>query len=239
MATGLDIVRIVYQNLRQPSDTTLPYRTVLDKVRETVRKKKLDLVLAEQNGEARVSKWFYTARNDFEIGKFAPAVFLPIRLERRGNGSTLETGVEIPLVNYQILANSPDAAAFYGNPLRLAFRAPSKTVADFQYRLIYEPDFSETVELGDDIALPDYFTDYAAAEASVLLIMLNTDDSPEYRSFAALYLPILQQNIFEWTRKWEKFVRLFRGRATVPKRTFFANRGRHNRNGLPFNDDGR
>ncbi len=52
---GLDIVRRVFERLRKPSDTALPYQTALNTVREVIAMKKLDLAMSDQNSLAATS----------------------------------------------------------------------------------------------------------------------------------------------------------------------------------------
>lgn len=217
---GLKIVQLVFENLRKPSETALRYQTILNKTSGVVKKKKLDLALSEQNTLAETSAWFTPSASDFVISDQISNVLLPIRVEWRGLDSDLETGAEVPIVNYQILNDSYGAVSFYGNPLRMIFRDELDTVTDRQFRMVYESDFSDTIGLANQIKLPDYFTEYVAALVTAVTLPLVEDNSPEYKEFVKLMLPILQQEIIEWEKSWREFVRKFRGKSRVPKRTF-------------------
>lgn len=220
MANGLKIIQLSYENLRKPSDTALPYRTILNKISAVVKKRKLDLALSEQNSLGRVSDWFTPTESDFILSSFAPNILFPIRVEWRGNDSTVGTGTEIPLVNYQVLNDSYGAASFYGSPLRMVFRDEFATVQERQFRIAYETDFTDDIDTNQNIHLPEYFTDYVAAESSYLLMPLVEDNSVEFADFRKMQLNILQQDIADWGAKWRDFVRQFKGKSSVPKRTF-------------------
>lgn len=217
---GLDIVREVYQNLRKPSDTALPYKTILSKTSGVIKKKKLDLALSEQNTLASTSEWFTPSSADFPLSDYLENVLLPIRVEWRGIDSDLETGTEVPIVNYQVLNDSYGAISFYGNPLRIVFRDNVDLVTDRQFRIIYESDFTDTVGLANTIKLPSYFQEMLVDEITYKTLPLVEDNSPEFASFLKLQLQILENSILEWRDKWKEYVRKFKGRANVPKRTF-------------------
>lgn len=236
MINGLEIVQRIYQRLRQPDDTTLPYKTVLQTVSEIVAMKKIDLAISEQNNIAEVSSWFTPLGNDTELD--IDDVFLPIRLERRPADSSAETGVSVPLVNYQVLNTSLNgAAAFYGDPLRLAFRDSTDFVSGQQYRLIYESDFLGDISLENNVSLPTLFKGMVAVEACYQLLEVIEDTSPEWIAFVALVAQKWREELAMWEDKWRRYVRKFRGTAQIPKRKFI-NRGCGVRRTVWFQESG-
>jgi hypothetical protein len=226
MATGLDIVRRVYQRLRKPSQGALPHKQVLAAVQETIARKKLDLALSSQNSLGVMSDWFTPTSPDFDISDVGiSGVMLPIRVETRAADSTWETGEDVPIVNYEALNTSEvGAVSFYGDPLRLAFRDTTDYITLQQYRLVYEPDFYGTTSLGGNIGLPGYFAGMVAAEAAWKLLLEVEDTSPEWMAFASMQEKRLLAEITDYRDVWDTYVKQFKGRAQVPKRTFWQNR---------------
>jgi hypothetical protein len=229
MTQGLKIIQLCYENLRKPSETAMHYRTILNKISSVIKKRKLDLALSEQNSLGKVSEWFTPSEADFVLSSYASNILFPIRVEWRGADDTSETGTEIPLVNYQALNESYGAASFYGSPLRMVFRDALETVQDRQFRIAYETDFTDTVDTNQTVNLPEYFTDFVATEASILLLPIVEDNSAEWDMFYKRQMPVLQNDYLDWAAKWKKFAQQFKGRSNVPKRTFLDRR-----NYLPY-----
>lgn len=225
---GLKITQLCYENLRKPSDTALPYKTILHKIQAVVKKKKLDLALSEQNSLMSVSAWFTPTSANFDIStklaEFAN-ILLPVRVESRAIDSDWETGEEVPIVNYQVLNTSQvGAVSFYGSPLRMMFRDPVSYVQERQYRIGYESDFTDEIGLADAIPLPEYFSDMISDEATFDLIDLVEDNSPEWLSFVERQNEKLLVKIQDWRDRWKKYKNMFKGKSTIPKRTFWDNR---------------
>lgn len=232
---GLDIVRRVYTRLRKPSQQALPYKTVLQTISEVIAVKKLDLALSQQNSLATTSDWFTTSSADFSLEELGlqGGVLLPVRIETRAIGSDWETGDDVPIVNYEVLNTSTvGAASFYGDPMRLVFRDNVEYVSNQQYRLIYESDFTEETTLESIVGLPQFFMGMVEVEASWELIDLVEDDSQEWRDFYKLVSKKWEALIIDKRVGWAKYVRMFKGRAQVPKRTFFDNQRRRNQTGF-------
>lgn len=230
MTDGATITRLIYKNLRNPSDTALPYQTVIEKLASVVRMKKLDLTLGEQNNVMKISDWFRPPSNDFALSEIGLSrVLLTVNVLRRECGAVYQTGGDVPIVNYQVLNESHGGAiSFYGSPLRMVFnRNDYEIQQSFEYRIAYETDFTDAVELDGKINLPDYFVDMLAAEASYLLAPLVEDNSEEWRGFLNLQMPILQNQIIDWRMRWEKLVKKTNGKADVQKRTIFDGRRRN------------
>jgi hypothetical protein len=233
MTDGVTIIRLIYKNLRNPSDTALPYQTAVEKLASVVRMKKLDLTLGEQNNVMKISEWFRPTSNDFALSEFGLSkVMLPIAVSRRVCGTAVDyntVGADVPVVNYQVLSESHDGAvSFYGSPLRMIFRHGYYNIGDgYEYRIAYETDFTDEIELDGKINLPDYFVDMLAAEASYLLAPLVEDNSEEWRIFLNMQMPILQNQIMDWRMRWEKLVKKTAGKADVQKRTIFDRRNRN------------
>lgn len=222
---GLVIVRDVYRRLRMPSQQALPYQTVLAAVRESVARKKLDLALSPQINLGQMSAWFTPSATDFDLSDPGLEVFLPTRIERRAVGSDWEIGEDVPIINYEVLDTSKvGAAAFYGDPMRIAFAHTLDYVTGQQYRLVYEEDFPPTFVLGQDAALPNYFQGAVAIEAAYELLTQVNDESPEWEKYLELSLKQWPALIADKREGWDKYVKMFRGRAQTPKRTFFDNR---------------
>lgn len=222
---GQDIVRRVYQRLRRPSQQSLPYQVVLQTVAEVIARKKLDLALSPQNSLATTSRWFTPASTDFALEtKGMSGILLPIRVERRSIGSDWETGEDVPIVNYEVLNTSLNGAiSFYGDPVRMVFRDGVDYVTQQEYRVIYEADFEEEFNLRSILGLPAYFAGMVVLEAAWELSLLVDDSSPEWQAFLDRSEKRWATEIADKREGWAKFVRMFRGRATVPKRTFWTN----------------
>jgi hypothetical protein len=227
MKYGQDIVRRVYERLRKPSQQSLPWQTVLSTVAEVIARKKLDLALSTQNSSAVTSAWFTPNSADFSLETMGLAgILLPIRVERRGIGSEYETGEEVPVVNYEVLNTSNvGAISFYGDPLRMVFRDQLDYVTQQEYRVVYESDIaSGPVTLQSVVGLPDFFAGMVVLESVWELIDLVEDTSDEWLGFYKMISPKLEKQILDKREGWDRYVRLFKGKATVPKRTFFDNR---------------
>lgn len=227
MTYGLDIVRRVYTRLRKPSQQALPYQTVLQTVSEVIARKKLDLALSSQNSLATTSEWFTPTAADFSLEELGlqDGVLLPIRVETRGADSDIETGPDVPIVNYEVLNTSNvGAISFYGDPLRMVFRDTLEYISEQQYRLVYESDFGDDVSLDSIVGLPAYFAGMVALEACWELIDLVEDSSPEWMEFYKMVSKKFEAQIVDKRKGWDEYVRMFKGRAQVPKRTFFDNR---------------
>lgn len=221
MMDGLAIVQKIYRRLRRPSDLSLPYQTIIDTASEVIAQKKLDLALSEQNSLAITSNWFTVNSTDFSLeDQGLSDILLPVRVEYRPSDSELETGTSLPIVNYEVLNESRYAASFYGEPLRMVLRENLETVSQYQYRVIYEPDFTDEIDTNSKIELPNFFVGMIADESTYKLLNLVEDDSPEWASFKKEQREDLKLQIADWRRQWEKFVEKFKGKATVPIRTF-------------------
>lgn len=226
MADGLDIVRKIYISLRRPSDEALPYRIVLDKLSSVIGKYKLDLTLSEQNQLAKTSGWFSVNQTDFVIGTKCPDILMPIRVERRGIDADSETGDDVPIVNFQVLDTSiVGAVSFYGSPMRMAFRENYDAVTGRQYRIVYETDFIDTVDLDVAIDLPEYFSDLLAGETALLLMPLIEDDTPQFDLFYKRQAPILSAEVLQWQNRWDVYRKKFKGKSKIPK-VLFGNNNR-------------
>lgn len=230
---GLDIVNGVYRRLRRPDQNALPWQDALSVIRDVIARKKVDLALAEQNNIGVTSDWFTPTSQDTVLTSAVP-ILLPISLQRRAVGSEWTSGVEVPIVNYEVLNTSaPGSAAFYGNPIRLVLLNESDYIAGQQYRLIYEPDFSDDFSvdgttgtspaLARAMDLPVYFKELIELEAAWSLIDDVLDESPEWIGFKNAKPPKWAMDLQILRPKWDEYVRVFRGRARVPKRTMFDN----------------
>lgn len=229
MTLGLDIVRRVYTRLRKPSQQALPYQTVLQTVGEIIARKKLDLALSTQNSLATTSDWFTPTSADFPLEEEGfDGILLPIRMERRSIDSDLETGVPVPIVNYEVLDTSTaGAVSFYGDPIRLVFRDTLDYISEQQYRIVYESDISDeegNPALDSVIGLPAYFAGMVVLEACWELIDIVEDDTSEWMNFYKMVSNKWEAEITDRRDGWLRYVRMFKGRAQVPKRTFWGNR---------------
>jgi hypothetical protein len=224
--TGLDIVRGVYRRLRKPSQAALPWQDVINIVRGVVARMLLDLALSPQNSTATTSDWFTPSATDFPMSDLGFAsMLLPIRVERRELGSDFETGLETPMVNYEVLDTSTvGAISFYGNPIRMVFRDNLDTVTNTEYRIVYEDDFLNTLNLNSVVGLPAYFESKAILEAAYEACEVVDDDSAAWMKFVEMYRPGWEMQIGANDKQWDKYVRMFKGKAQVPKRTFWDNK---------------
>lgn len=222
---GLDITRRVYRRLRMPSQTMLPHKVVLETISEVIARKQLDLALSPQNSYAVKSQWFTPSSTDFELDDIGLSILLPIRVERRAIGSDYETGEYVPMVNYDVLETSVvGAISFYGDPLRMAFRDQTGYVTEQQYRIVYEADFAGLADLSTAIKLPAYFASMLVLESAYELLEQIDDTSQEFLSFVKMVSGRWEIQIADYRRTWEKYVRDFKGKAQIPKRTFLQNR---------------
>jgi len=220
----LDIVQRVYSRLRKPSQQSLPYQRVVEKVRDAIARKRLDLALSEQNHVAEMSDWFVPSESNFPLQNLGLDAVLPIRVEVRGGDSEYETGDNVPIVNYEVLDTSiVGAVSFYGDPIRMAFRDTVGHVSSRQYRLLYEPDFYEQVKLESVVGLPNYFGDMVVIEAAWGLLGEIEDTTKEWLDYRKFVFEQWKSEIVDYRVIWDKYVRLFKGRAQVPKRTFWQN----------------
>ena len=90
---GLSIVQNVYTGLRKPSESALPYKTVLKKIQGVVALKKFELALSSHNALGLTSEWFTPSSKDFPMEEVGLSdVLLPLRIEWRGVDSDYETG---------------------------------------------------------------------------------------------------------------------------------------------------
>lgn len=221
MIDGLAIVQKVYRRLRRPSDLALSYQHILDTIQEVIAQKKLDLSLSTQNSLAVTSDWFTVSSTDFSMEEQGlQDILLPIRAEYRASDSLLETGLSLPIVNYEVLNESRGAASFYGSPIRMALRENLETVSQYQFRVIYEPDFADEIDTHSQIDLPNFFVGMIADEATYKLINLVEDNSPDWLMFKKEQRADLALQIADWRVQWDEYVKKFKGRATVPKRTY-------------------
>jgi hypothetical protein len=228
---GLDIVQRVYRKLRRPSQQSLPYQSVVDKVREVISRKKLDLALSEQNNLARRSEWFVPSGSDFSLEELGleGGVLLPIRVEVKGIDSEFETGDNVPVVDFGVLDTSiVGAVSFYGDPIRMSFRDQSEYVTSRQYRIVYESDFEDEVGLESIVGLPAFFGDMVVVEAAWDLLDEVEDNTTEWQAYAKSMNEKWKLQMIDKRAGWDRYVRMFKGRAQVPKRTFWQNqRGRY------------
>lgn len=225
---GLKLTQAVFRGLRRPAETALPYRDILASVRSVVARKKFDLALSPHNSTGMTTEWFTPSSGDFPLEDlgFEGGVLLPIRIETRGLDSDWETGEEVPIVNHDVLNTSVvGAASFYGSPMRLAFRDPVEYLIEREFRLVYEPDFTDTTELGSAITLPDYVEKMIEVEAKYDLVDQVEDNSPEWMNFMKSVVPKWEKQIADWRTVWDRYVGQARGKHTTPKRTFWQNRG--------------
>lgn len=194
---------------------------------EVISRKKLDLALSEQNSLATTSEWFTPSSADFPLEQLGlqGGVLLPIRVETRAVGSTYETGDNVPIVNYETLNTSNvGAISFYGDPMRLVFRDTLDYIGNQEYRIIYESDFDEQEFALESIAgLPAYFASLVEIEAAWELLDQVADESPEWQKFYDIASAKWPALIADRRASFDKYVRMFKGRAQVPKRSFFQN----------------
>lgn len=224
---GLDITRRCYVRLKRPSQAALPFQQVMETVSEVIAQKKMDLALSGLNSTSVTSDWFTPPAADFALEDIGLNVFIPTRLERRPIGNDREIGEDVPAVNYDVLDSSRvHAVSFYGSPLRISFRDKLSYITQQEYRLTYESDFESDASLGADAGLPAYFLGMVSLEAAYKLLDQIDDPGPDFATFFAMADKRWMTQIADDRRNWEIFVRKFKGRARVPKRTFFENRSR-------------
>lgn len=223
---GLDIARRAYARLRRPSQQALPQKLVLDTVAEVVARRKVDLVMSIQNSEAITSPWFIPNDTDFPLSAIGLSnMLVPRDIEMRPRDSDDAMGVPIPIVNHEVLNTSVvGAAAFYGNPSRLVFSRDLDYLQENEFRIIYEPDAGLTMALGTSVGLPNAFRGYVSLEVAWRLLDQVEDTSPEWMQFMDLAMKMWPAQLVDEAEAWDKYVREFKGRAQVPKRTFFQNR---------------
>lgn len=223
---GLDIAKRVYTMLRRPSQQALHQKIVLETISEVVARRRLDLALSIQNSEAIVSPWFVPNSTDFPLTEVGLSnVLIPRAIERRALDSDAEMGEEVPIVNHEVLNTSVvGAAAFYGNPGRIVFARTYDSLIESEFRIIYEPDAGLTMALSSNVGLPNAFRGYVSMEAASLLLLQVEDTSPEWMQFMELAMKTWPAQMQTWMQAWDKYVREFKGRAQVPKRTFLQNR---------------
>lgn len=212
--------------MRRPSQTALPWGDVLSIVSEVVSRLKCDLAMSPQNLTAQTSEWFTPDSADFELGDLGLSVLLPIRLERRDVGSDLETGFNVPTVNYEVLDTSTvGGVSFYGDPMRLVFRDPLDIVTSTEYRLVYESDSVGVANLNSVVGLPQFFKSYAILLSSYEAMEIVVDDSEKWIKFVEMFRPSWEGQIAIQEQKWHRYCREFRGgKSQIPKRTFLDNR---------------
>ena len=223
---GLDIVRGVYRRLRTPSQADLPWQDVVNIVGEVIARMKLDLVLSPQNSTAVTSDWFRPSSTDFPLSDVGfSSILLPIRVERRAIGSDLETGFNVPTVNYEVLDTSTvSGISFYGNPLRIVFRDALDVITGMEYRIVYEDDLAGGISLNSVVGLPSFFKSKAILESAYEAMEIIEDNSPEWLNFVRTFRPSWEMQIGANEIQWRKYIRMFLGKSQVPKRTFFENR---------------
>ena len=224
--TVLSIVRRVYERLRKPSQQALPYQTVVNAVLEVIARKKLDLALSPQNSLATTGAWFTPNAPDFPLqDEGFDGVLLPIRVEQRAIDSTYETGTNVPIVNYEVLDTSMvGGVSFYGEPLRMVFRSNLDYILTQQYRVIYESDFVADLGIDDTVGLPQFFSGMVVLETALKLLTVIEDTSPEFMAFVSMVSGRWEAEIQEEREAWKRYVRMFKGRAQVPIRTFWSSR---------------
>lgn len=218
---GIDITRRVYRRLKMPSQQALPYKYVLETVGEVISRKRLDLALSSQNSLGVTGDWFTPSETDFALDD---GILLPIRVERRGIDSDIETGEDVDITNYSSPRNNPaGTVSFYGDPLRMVFRDELDYVSTQQYRLFYEPDFEGETTLESVVGLPEYFKSMVVLESCWELLDQIEDSSAEFMEFYKMVSAKWPAQIAMQQPQWERFVRQFRGNRVV-KTTFWDGR---------------
>lgn len=221
MATsGLTVVQRVLERLRKPSDRALPYQTVLRTVAEKMSQYKLDLSLSDQNGLLQQTRWFTPSKATYALDD---AVF-PVKVEMRAVGSDGNTeGRDVPIVNYTYLNNSPGAVSFYGTPTTIFFNDSIETISNYQYRVSYEGDFADDITLDTDITIPDFFVPMLVLESAYDLLDLVEDSSPEWMQFSDAVQKKWWIGILDHRERWQKYVKTFKGKSQILKKTFWNN----------------
>lgn len=228
---GLEIIQGIYARLRKPSDAMLPYQTVRQVLLGVVRKKRLDLSLGELNKEAVVSEWFTPPASDFELSSADGSlenVLFPIRVERRAARPPIDNIAvrDVPIVNFQVLSEYPEAVSFYGNPVRMAVndRGGYLSLPGVEFRIVFEPDAFGQMGTDKAVALPAFFSDMVIEETAFKLLPMVEDGSEDWAVFVKNVTPTLAASITQWNDAWTKYVRNTQSRSSVPKRTFLRNR---------------
>jgi hypothetical protein len=226
MLNGLDIVRGVYRRLRFPSQAQLDYQNVLEIVGEVVSRMKLDLMMSPQGQTEETSDWFVPPSTDFKLDDLGiHNVLIPTRVEKKGLDSDFEMGDDVPCVNYDVLDTSiVGAVAFYGTPLRIAFRDPTEYINQMQYRIVYETDTVDEMKLDSIIGLPVFFKSKAILDAAYEACELIDDTSNSWIAFVKMYRPSWEMQMAANARTWTRYVRRFRGKSQIPKTRFFDNK---------------
>jgi hypothetical protein len=107
--------------------------------------------------------------------------------------------------------------------MRMAFRDTVDYISEQEYRIVYEGDLEGQNALASVSGLPDYFTSLITLEAAYELREVVEDSTPEWADFMALTDKQWPLQIADKRQAWMRFVQMFKGRAQVPKRTFFDN----------------
>ena len=88
---------------------------------------------------------------------------------------------------------------------------------------MYETDFEDEVSLRSVIGLPAYFASLVVLESAYKLLEAVEDPTKEWFEFMKMVNVKWLATIIDKRTGWDRYVRMFKGRAQVPKRTFFQN----------------
>jgi hypothetical protein len=232
----LDIINSTYRKLRRPSELALPYQDAIDTINEIITKRKLDLTLTNQNTETKISDWIQP-QNYSEIS-LPYDLLLPLRVERIDDsiycGYQFGQGIEVPIVNYEVLDNAYSAVAFYGTPFKMAINRYlwgywSTPGCYYALRIKYQPDFSSDAGIDDSADLPSFFTGFVSDEAVFTLIDRVDDNSPEWLAYVAAQNKKLPVLLADWEQRWQDFIKLRRGKKAI-KTTMLDNQRNYGNN---------
>jgi hypothetical protein len=188
--------------------------------------RRLDLGLSNQNKISETSDWFTPPSDNFELSSVGVDALLVSSVEKRSCGSCESRGVDVPVVNTNVLDTTiVGAVAFEGDPIRMAFhRWTDCSCTDFEYRIKYTPDFTPSEGLDSIVGLPEFFRGNVVLESAYKLLDVVQDDSPEWMGFIKLVSGRWEAQLVAEGQRWQVYVRQFRGKPQIPKRTFWQNR---------------
>jgi hypothetical protein len=141
-----EILTAGYRKLGRPSQADMPYQDLLDIARDVIRENTLDLKLMARNHTNTAGGWVTPTDSDMTASGFTSGLdnIVPVKMEWRptGSDSTL-LPLKAEIVSYEALGDlarisGQTYVAFYNGWQSIAFSETAETLAQREYRLIYE-----------------------------------------------------------------------------------------------------
>lgn len=223
-----DIVSESYRLLGRPAQADLPYQDVLDTAKDVIRGYLVDMKLSARNHTPQIGAWVTPNDREMTTAGFAGGIFnfIPVRVEWRylwaDDSTTTPMRAEVVSFEqlsdmYRLSTQTETFCAFYNGNQSIAFSETPETLAQREYRLIYESMEDLSLALNKNVELPALFVTLCKYETALNCLDQVINTSETWIEKRERMRKTLLMNVGEWREKFSKWRTSAFGQKKVTK----------------------